>query len=423
MKFDGVLVDLMGCPEVVRLNQIKQLGLSYLVFPGAHHTRFEHSLGVSYIAGTLGREIGLDRDEVRLIMAAGMLHDIGHGPFSHTLEGIFHEKVGLDHMQLTKDLIDGEADLDLEGWVDPSWDDTRDANEILVGAGIDPKEVSSLVCQEKGSGEQSTLLNLEDGPRSCLGQIIHSALDADQLDFLLRDSHYTGVAHGTIDLSRIVQTSILHNGDLMVHKKGITALEGMLVARSLMYSSVYFHKTARIAESMLCRAVSAMPEEGLERMWGRSDAEVLRDLRDIPGLTGQLARRLRMRRLYKAAYRIESESAMGDDTEADAIRGLVRFASGRERVGLERAICRKAEVPEGSVIVDVPDPALTLSEPRLKRTDVLVLSDRPTYLSRLSPIARSLQHRPTVPWCLMVSCPPEMIGRVRKVAPRVLLAE
>jgi hypothetical protein len=321
-------------------------------------------------------------------------------------------------MQLTSDLIVGEQELDLSGWLDSSFG-ACSVPEILDRHGMDPLSIAKLVCQEKAPDSiHPTLLSDEPGSErpAYLGQIIHSALDSDQLDFLLRDSHYTGVAHGTIDLSRIVQTMVLGEGKILFHKKGIPALEGMLVARSLMYSSVYFHKTARIAESMLCRAVSSLSDERLRALWSLSDAEALYELRNEKGIPGEIARRLRMRRLYKSAFRIESEDASGQE-----IRDLVRAASSqRDRSRLEARIARKTNVPEEAIIIDVPDPALTLSEPRIRRIDVLVAADKPMPLSRISPIARALQHRPTVPWCLMVCCPPENVPEVAKVARRVL---
>jgi HD superfamily phosphohydrolase len=423
MKFDGVLAELLQAPEMVRLNQIKQLGLAYLVFPGAMHTRFEHSMGVCFVAGLMARELGLPKDEVTLLRASGLLHDLGHGPFSHTLEGIFHERIGLDHMQLTSDLIEGKRSLDLSGWLDPAFG-ASSVPELLQKHGLDPSLIASLVCQERTPGTMHPALRSDDaGPDlpAYMGQIIHSALDADQLDFLLRDSHYTGVAHGTIDLNRIVQTMMLSDGRIIFHKKGIPALEGMLVARSLMYSSVYFHKTARIAESMLCRAVASLPDRRLSELWSLSDAEALYELRDEEGVPGEIARRLRMRRLYKSAFRIESEDASPEDATGQEIRDLVRAASSpRERSRMEARIARRASIPEGSIIIDVPDPALTMSEPRIHRTDVLVAADKPVPLSKLSTIARALQHRPTVPWCLMVCCPPDKAHEVSKVAKRVL---
>ncbi len=411
IKLWGPLRDLATTPEFNRLNQIRQLGLAYLVFPGAHHTRFEHSLGVSHVAGLLGEAIGIDPEEVKLVQTAGLLHDLGHGPFSHTMEKVFHDRLGKEHMALTRDIIMGSSD----DWTS-DWSDTVERGpsipEILESHCMDPKEVSSLICQD-GNHNDGDLekFEVQDGQAFFSGsdylyQIIHSALDSDQLDFLLRDSHYTGVAYGIVDLDRIVNTSTLYHGEFMIERRGISALEGMLVARSLMYSSVYFHKTARIAESMLCRAGDALSDEALKTVWKMSDGEILRFMKDQGGKAGDLASRLRLRRLYKSAFRVESETISWDNEDSIRTREIIRsLTKDRERKRLEDELERKAKVPSGQVIVDVPDPSLTLSEPRLKRTDIKVLGDRPTVLSTISSLARALQRRAPIPWCMMISCP------------------
>lgn len=428
IKISGPLLELAGTPEVNRLNQIRQLGLAYLVFPGAHHTRFEHSLGVSHVAGLLGRSIGIDNEEVTMVQVAGLVHDLGHGPFSHTMESIFNDRIGKEHMALTRDIING----DMEMWGGRSWklDDIGKGltvPEIIERSGLSTKEISALVCQEANDlppGQEILSFQDEQGffsNRHYLYQIIHSALDADQLDFLLRDSHYTGVAYGIIDLDRIVNTSSLFHGELMVEKRGISSLEGMLVARSLMYSSVYFHKTARIAEGMLCRAGDHLSDEELSSIWEMSDAEALSYMGSRDGIVGDLASRLRFRKLYKCAFRLGSEVSMESDASDYLVKDLIKELSNkRERSRLEREIERKARMDEGTVIIDVPDPSLTLSEPRLRRTDIKVLDERPEILSRISSLARALQHRPPLSWCLMVSCPDRKREEVQRISKRLI---
>jgi HD superfamily phosphohydrolase len=425
IRMDGVLSDLLKTPELNRLNRIRQLGLSYLVFPGAHHTRFEHSLGTSHVAGMLAEEIGLDDEEIELVQCAGLLHDLGHGPFSHTLEKIFHTRIGKDHMEVTGEMIRGSDPLGMNrDWPHPY------VHEVLKDHGIDYDRVADLICQPSNvTDNNQDRLEVEAGqsyfPSDLyLYQLIHSAIDADQLDFLLRDSKYTGVAYGVIDLDRIVQTAILHHDQIMIHKRGLSALEGMLVARSLMYSSVYFHKTARIAESMLVRAAEYLDDEKLDSYWSLTDAEVLYLLSSADGITGDIARRLRFRRLFKSALKVESDSMVGDTESAISIRAMIkRLSIDRERENMERLICRRADVEEGYVIVDVPDPTLTLSEPRLRRTDISVFGGTVEPLSKISSLARALQHRPGIPWCLMVSCPEKYRMDVEKAAFKVMESE
>ncbi|MEM2899257.1 MAG: HD domain-containing protein, partial [Thermoplasmata archaeon] len=245
IKMEGSLLDLLETPEVQKLHGIHQLGLAYLVFPGAHHTRLEHSLGVCHFAKRMAEELNLSKEEKLTVQAAGLLHDLGHGPYSHTLEHVLHMKLGIDHMELTKDIITGKHDS-----IKDFNDGRYRIHEILEKAGLDPKKVASLVTGEDNENNFE-LFSKESTEKRYLAQIIHSPIDADQIDYLLRDSHYTGVAAGTIDNHRLLQTLALHNGELVITKGGINALEGMLVARALMYSTVYFHKTVRIAEGML----------------------------------------------------------------------------------------------------------------------------------------------------------------------------
>ena len=429
IKISGPLLDLASTPEINRLNQIRQLGLAYLVFPGAHHTRYEHSFGVGYVAGLIARGAGIDVRESQLVQVAGLLHDLGHGPFSHTMEKIFNDRIGKDHMALTRDIIMGDVDQWDEGWWSRQGVERGPTvPELLDRWELDPKEISALICQDNQhtphgqetlniQGEQAYFPN-----KQYLYQIIHSALDADQLDFLLRDSHYTGVAYGIIDLDRIITTITLFHGELMVEKRGISSLEGMLVARSLMYSSVYFHKTARIAESMLCRAGGSLSDEDLQMIWTMSDGEVLKYMRERGGLCGELATRLSYRKLFKSAFRLESESIAGEGEEAEMLRERVKELADEKNSGrTEREIERKLSIPEGRVIIDVPDPSLTLSEPRLRRTDIKVLGEKPEILSRISPLARALQRRPPIPWCLMVSCPEKYRSDVQRLSKDLLL--
>jgi HD superfamily phosphohydrolase len=424
IKVHGPLLDLASTPEINRLNQIRQLGLAYLVFPGAHHTRFEHSFGVSHVAGLLADGLGIEEDEKILVETSGLVHDLGHGPFSHTMEKVFHDRLGKEHMELTKEIIVGSSSEWSEDWLrKANLDRGPTIPEIIEKWEMDPNMVASLVCQEGENiphGQDKLTVQEEQAffsPGSYLFQIIHSALDADQLDFLLRDSHYTGVAYGIIDLDRIVNTIILFHGEVMVERRGISSLEGMLVARSLMYSSVYFHKTARIAESMLCRAGENLSLEALEEIWKMSDGEVLGYMKDLKGLPGELATRLRFRKLYKSAFQIGSETIMGENEASIELRERIRsLADEKEGRRVERDIERKLDMEEGSVILDVPDPSLTLSEPRLRRTDIKIMAERPEILSRISSLARALQRRPPIPWCLMISCPDERRKEVGAIA-------
>jgi putative nucleotidyltransferase with HDIG domain len=239
VKVEGVFLELLGRPEVQRLHGIHQLGLAYLVFPGAHHTRLEHSLGTFHVATRMASALGLDEDEGELVRAAALLHDVGHAPFSHSLEEVMAEKLGVDHTLVGRELILGEK-RSVSTVEKKALSDTRTIREVLDAHGIDPEEVAEIVISPRVQQQtDQSHLDVEKGQahfshRSYLNQMIHGPVDVDQMDYLLRDAHYTGVAHGAIDLARLMQTVAVHHGDLVVDRRGVTAVEGLIVARALM---------------------------------------------------------------------------------------------------------------------------------------------------------------------------------------------
>jgi HD superfamily phosphohydrolase len=420
LDIGGAFLDLMDSAEFQRLHGIHQLGLAKLVFPGANHTRLEHSLGVWHIGSTLARTMGVGEgaDE---IAAACFLHDVGHPPFSHTLEYILHGRLGMDHEETTRRIITGRYDILREGEEIPG---RRRLVSVLESWGLDPKRVARFISASTVARPDSVLERFAPGSRgrtddrAYLGQILHGALDADQLDYLLRDAHYTGVAYGVVDLPRLLRTMVFHDGRLVVLKRGLPAVESMLVARALMYSSVYFHKTVRIGEMMMARAVERMDGlEGLDlpRM---VDSELLSHLSSSGKFQRDIAARLKYRRLFKKAY---SVPVAGLDEEAAS--RLARLEDPAHRRSVEDEIARKAGVEEGYVIVDMPTREVLLSEPRMHQTDVLILDEerqRLQPLSKHSPLARALQNRLVPDWAVMVSTDARSRAKVADAARRVL---
>ena len=237
-SIDGVREDLLSTPEFNKLSHIKQLGLAHLVFPGAHHTRFEHSLGVSHLAGRMADSLSLSEEESTIVEVAAMLHDVGHGPYSHTLEHILHERGGADHMHITEGIITGDYEIlsDEERSLFP---ERRTVPEILESYGIDPKEVSSLIHGPDAGGKERNLFHWGEGAEAfhsqdhTMGHLVHGPVDCDQMDYLLRDAHFTGVRHGIIDHHRLIHCMERHSGDIAISEGGLSALEGMRTARAL----------------------------------------------------------------------------------------------------------------------------------------------------------------------------------------------
>ncbi|MBK5208958.1 MAG: HD domain-containing protein [Flavobacteriaceae bacterium] len=222
--------NLIEHPYFQRLRRISQMGLSYLVYPGAHHTRFHHALGSMHLMQKAVRilkfkGIQISEEEATAVYIAILLHDIGHGPFSHALEGQFikgiaHENISLLFMEALNVEFHGQLSL---------------AIEIFHG----------------------------NYHRKFLHQLISSQLDVDRLDYLKRDSFYTGVAEGTINSERLITMLDVKNDNLVVEEKGIYSVESFIVSRRIMYWQVYLHKTALVAEKLLEKILKRAKELSL----------------------------------------------------------------------------------------------------------------------------------------------------------------
>ncbi|WP_297467174.1 HD domain-containing protein [Thermococcus sp.] len=401
MKVTGVILDLVKTPEFQRLRHIRQLGLAYLVYPGANHSRFEHSLGTWHIAKRLADEVGLDEEESLLLQVGALLHDIGHGPLSHTFEGIYRHYVKeRDHMRLGQDIIMGRINITGE-------EDGGRIPEILESYGIKPEEVADLI--------------LGKSKKPYLGQMLHGGVDVDQLDYLIRDAHYTGVAHGIIDLERLLKVLEIHENELVVDEKGVEAVEGMMVARSLMYSRVYFHHTVKIAEGMLTRALEFALEEGhLWDFWKMTDCRVLVELEDLEGLPAELTRKVLHRKLYKAAVLASAEEL----TPEEKRELLSAYRNVKRRQELERALAESVGANEGEVILEFSIADLMLSEPRLKETGIKVLLENGEVqpLSKVTPLANALKRRQTPRWAVLIASPERYVEKLREGWKKVLFS-
>lgn len=417
IKLSGLLLDLLETPEVQKLAGIHQLGLAYLVFPGANHTRLEHSMGTSFIAGRIVKELSLSKPEADLVVCAAFLHDLGHGPYSHTLEMMVHRKTGYSHVELTGELITGKIDI-LTDDDKKVVEERRRVPEIIENYGLVPDEVAALVTTVPELDPNMTLDRFENqgsqqffNPKMYLNQIIHGEIDADQIDYLQRDSHYTGIAHGTIDVDRLIQTMEIYNNDLVINRRGLSAVEGMLVARALMYSSIYFHKTVRIAELMLARAVEhawdTTSTPSLERM---IDYDLLNYLESVGGFAGEVVKKLKFRRLFKKALALSTNELSEEQTKV-----ILELGDWDRLRSLEDDICHQLSIPEGHILIDIPRTELQLSEPRIKRTQVKIHDRDLKPLSSYSPLARALQLRPVPDWEIMVAVDQEYMDRVKDI--------
>jgi len=422
VRLSGVYARIMDRHEMQRIRGVRQLGSAHLVFPGANHTRFEHCLGAYHLSGRMAEAISLDSEDAAAVRAAGLLHDICHAPFSHTLEGIMEDATGCDHMELARNLILGkirtcrEEDDDLFGGRDPIGD-------MLSAEGIDPEVVCGLISSpETTASEMSSLQSRIDGPsdhfrsKDYIHQIIHGPVDCDQMDYLLRDSHYTGVTAGHIDCERILATMRVHNDRICISRGGAPAAEGLMVARSLMFTSVYFHPAVRIINRMTVKAVEASDLD-LRHMYLWDDADLANRLIACGGVPSEMIRSIRGRRIYKKAFVLSPS-----ETTQEMSSFLVRHYGRRERARLENEIANKAGIEAYKVCVEMPSPSVLMNEVQIGKTDVSILESdgRVVNLTKTSPIAKSLQSRDPFGWSVVVACPPECREAVRKAASRVI---
>lgn len=206
IKLEGLFLDLIEAPEIQRLYNIKQLGFAHLVFPGAHHTRLEHSLGTYYMTLEAAEKLDLGKEEKETVACAAMLHDIGHGPFSHTLESILRDTLNVDHVDLTEKLINGEHEIFDRG--EKKFVESPSVFDILNKHNIDKKEINKII---RGKTHKKPYLS----------QLLNGSIDVDQLDYLARDAYYTGVAYGMIDIERFLQTLVIYDNKLAVKKKAL----------------------------------------------------------------------------------------------------------------------------------------------------------------------------------------------------------
>jgi HD superfamily phosphohydrolase len=226
-----LVFDLIEHPYFQRLRYIKQLGMTHLVYPGALHTRFHHAIGAMHLMGTAietlcNKGCTISTEEKEGLLIAILLHDIGHGPFSHALEHTIIE--GIDHEDISILLMDK--------------------------------------LNEQFGGQLSLAIGIFKGtyPKKFLHQLVSSQLDMDRMDYLNRDSFFTGVSEGVISSDRIIKMLSVKDDSVTVEEKGIYSIEKFLIARRLMYWQVYLHKTVIAGEQLLCKIFNRSRELALE---------------------------------------------------------------------------------------------------------------------------------------------------------------
>lgn len=330
-----------------------------------------------HLASLMSRQIGLAKEDHLLVTTAALLHDIGHGPFSHAIEGIASEALGRSH-------------TDVRGLITKSR-----LNDEFERIDVDPVEVCLMI----------------EGTHP-LASIIHGDLDVDRMDYLLRDAHYTGVPYGTVDSGRLIRATRLSNGEIVLDESGVQAAESLLIARTLMRPAVYYHHVSRIAEKIFSTAVYEQsrtdPTGIMEKMIRMDDAACMQTLlnseySDVRHLAEDLYyRRLFKRSLYLGKEEVSASLRLADDSNA------------RER-DLAGRIAEQAGVMPREVLVDIP------AFPRDMSIKVQI-QDRDNLLSleEVSPLVTTLNETRRTQWRIGVYAPEYVVNEVRMAARELL---
>jgi putative nucleotidyltransferase with HDIG domain len=324
-------VKLVGTRALQRLRGIRQLALANLVYPGAVHTRFDHTLGVTHVAGQMAQNLGLDADGVELVQYAALLHDIGHGPFSHVSEH------ALKRYADRNKLPEGQKKEKIHEVITAHM--IRNDPQIVHRLGGDTCEsVAKLLAQGRGD--------------RALRSIVSGPLDADKQDYLLRDSHFCGVEYGLFDIHQLHRSLVLvgaeDDKELMIDPDGIPAVEQFVMAKYYLTKNVYRHRVRLITDQMIVRAITLGidkdGDEELRRLYAFDnspefvknystwdDARFLGKFSDssVSSRCGQMLQRLRERRLLKQVF-----AARPDPDFREDVREILMEITTREQDGL-----------------------------------------------------------------------------------------
>jgi HD superfamily phosphohydrolase len=311
-----------------RLRRLKQLAGSEYVYPGANHTRFEHCIGVMFLAGKVVENPNLSRivgdEEADMIRLAALLHDVGHGPFSHVFEQLLIRDLQMTHEDVTSWIVAGS-----------------EIGDKLTKIGFQKEDVAKLAVGK-----------LHKPGKAFWDQIISSGVDVDKQDFIVRDTYHTGAEYGFIDVFRLIHALDVLGEDLAVELGALSALEAFMIARIESFKSIYFHRVGRAGQIMLAKAMEkANADLGLtafkspEEYLAMDDYTVWAALKKCDR-SRQIIQDLECRRMLKCAYERTFY-------EKDA---MVSNIFGREtyRQQMQREIAKEADVEAENVVIDVP---------------------------------------------------------------------
>ena len=334
---------IIDTPIFQRLRRIRQLSGAHLIYPGAQHTRFEHSLGVMHIASMAGHALNekgiVSSDNIQNLRFAGLLHDIGHGPFSHIFEELL-QKRKMSHEDMGRDII-------LKTQI----------GDLISANGFNKKFITELA--------------FGDSKFQFMNEIISGALSADIMDYLLRDGYFTGAEHAKIDHNRLTYSLDVYKNKLALEKSALVNFETMMISRYQMFKAVYFHKTVRAGEVMLLESMYLAEEElglssiSLDEYLKLTDEVILSKLLNLPERNSKLriAKKIATdylnRNLFKSVFEV---SVTGNAITKKRMQSI------REEVS------KKSKVDINEIFVDSSNtPSIPLSPSKKESKSIIIL--------------------------------------------------
>ncbi len=328
IKLSKAFKAILLTPAVQKLGRIKQLGPTFHLYPGAVHTRLDHSLGVYHIAYTIlkslcikEQELPITEEGARTFLGACLLHDIGHFPFAHSLK----ELPLTSHEAIARSIIEEDTTL----------------KRAIEDAGIDPKRLGAIIDESQESNDEEVLL---------YRSILSGALDPDKLDYLNRDAFFCGVPYGTQDVSYIVDRLAIAKGRLALEMQAISSVEHLLFSKYLMYRNVYWHTTTRSATAMIKKAVLSALHDGTllaQDLYGLDDEQFFL-LPERKRFTGSsLFSLVRDNQLYGANFEkpFEEDGLLEKETKNLS-----------DRLSYEAQLAKRLGCEAYEIIVDIPEP-------------------------------------------------------------------
>ena len=386
IELDELAIAIIDTAAMQRLRRIKQLGFAYLVYPGANHTRFEHSLGTYHLMNVLLDTLEVSRAEEKDLLVASLIHDIGHGPYSHVTEPLLKKITGKGHDDIEAIIFKQDVEHD------------KNIADVLEEHCVDKRKVMNYI---KGVAD--------DGDDHDFSRILNGEIDVDKMDYLVRDSYYTGVAYGVVDNIRLIQGLDFFNSRLVISEKGLLPAEYLLFSRFLMCPTVYKHHTARIAQLMLLKALEYLIGSKSEALTLRQmdDSELDIALRNAKGYPGEMMMRINERRLFKRAV----YTSIKDLSVTDELIEEKRIQE------LEDEISKRAGVDLNYVILDIQgEKGGELKESAAK----VVAGDELRSLREVSALVSMLSHAFRENYKVGVYTLEKYRGAVKKAAESVL---